>query len=274
MKTTKKLFILIFVVLLMLNTTVFAQDEAKKPEYITVTTMHWNMDQENFSMDTWKSVEKEYLEKVTKRNEFIIGTGFFLHQFTDDNTELIYVQSYASWNDIDKAGDRNGELAKEVWPDDDARKAFFKKRNNYYSTEHSDEIYATISGAKPMMEDPGKDLTVYVQRRHFAFPEDGTQKEFKELRDEYVEKVIHKNEFVKAYYPSVHAWGADRTEYIEAFYVDSLADLDKMLDQLGVLSKEAWPDEAARKERGKKVGKYFTGVHGDKIYTFVSGLAK
>lgn len=271
---TNKLILMITLLLLSITMMIAQEEEQKEPEYITVTTMHWNMDQEDFDLDTWKSVEKEYLDKVTKKNEYIIGTSFYLHQFTADNTELVYVQSYASWGDIEKAGDRNDELGKEAWPDEDARKAFFKKRNAYYAPEHSDEIYATMSGAKPLTEDPGKDLTLYLQIRHFSFSEDGSQKEFEEMRKEYLENVIHKNDVLIAYYPSVHAWGADRTEFVEAYLVESLGDIDKMFDKNTELLKAHWPDEAERKAAGKKARNYFTGVHSDFIYTYVSGLSK
>lgn len=275
MKTTNQLFIAIAALLLLFNTTTIqAQDEEPKgPEYITVTTMHWNMDYENFSMDEWKAVEKEYLDKVTMKNDHVMGSSYYLHQFTADNTELIYVQSYASWDDIDKTAARNAELAKEAWPDEDVRDAFFDKRNAYYAAEHSDEIYATMSGAKPL-EAPTADMVTYVRISHFAFPEDGSLKEFKELRAEGTEKIIHSNEYIKAYYPNAHVWGSDRTQFVEAFYVDSLADLDKMFDRNEELAKEAWPDDDVRKEKNKAWGKYFTGVHNDAIYTYVHGLTK
>lgn len=256
------------------SVSVFAQDEEKRPEFITVTTMHWNMEQEDYSLDEWKAVEKEYLDKVVMKNELIAGASFYMHRFTEDNTELLYVQTFNSWNDIHDAAERSGELAKEAWPDKAEREAFFKKRMDYYSVEHSDEIYATMDGAKPLAEMPTKDLVLYLQVRHFAYPEDGTYEEWNELNKEYLEKVVHKNEYIKGYYPNEHYYGADRTEYIEAYYVESLADLDKMLDKLDELPKEAWPDEAARKEMGKKMSKYYTGTHSDFIYTYVSGLSK
>jgi len=235
MKTMKRLLFL-FAVLFMFNTAIVAQEEAERPEYITVATMYWNPDQEDFNMKTWKSIEKEYLDKVTSKNEHIMGAGFYLHQFTADNT--------------------------------------VKKRNAFYADKHSDEIYATMSGAKVITENPGKDLTLYIRKSHFAFPEGGTQKEFSELRKEYLENVIHKNDIIKAYYPSSHGWGSDSTEFVEAFFVESLGDIDKMFDKNSELSKAHWPDEDARKEVGKKAGKYYTGVHSDFIYTFVHELSK
>jgi len=274
MKTTNRILGSFMVLYLMSVSLIFSQEEMKRPQYVTVTTMHWNMDQEDFDMEKWKSVEKEYLDKVTSKNEYVMGASFHIHQFTDDNTELLYVQSYASWENIDKASEKNDDLAKAAWPSENARKTYFKKRNSYYSNDHSDEIYATIPGAKIMNGKSDKDLVLYIRKSHFAFPEDGTQEEFNKFRKEGLENVINKNEYIKAYYPSVHAWGADRTEFIEAFIVESISDIDKMFDKNTELYKAKWPDENARKARGKKMSKYFTGVHGDYIYTAVAGLSK
>ena len=79
---------------------------------------------------------------------------------------------------------------------------------------------------------------------------------------------------IKGWYPGVHAYGSDRTESINAFFFDTLTDLDNHYARNAELAKEAWPDDEARSERGKRVGKYFTGIHGDYIYTIVADLAK
>jgi hypothetical protein len=274
MKTTNLIVSVMAAVTLLLNANVMAQDEVKEPKYYTVATAHWNMEYEDFDMDTWKAVEKEYLEKVIMKNEHIMGASVYLHHTTPDNTEILFVQVFDSWDAIEKASDHNGELAKEAWPEKENREAFFKKQNAYYANGHSDEIYSVLPGAKLMETPPDKDMIVYLRKSHFAFPEDGSREEFIELRKGYVENVINKNELIKAYYPSTHYYGADGTENIEAFFFDSLSDFDKMFDRNTELVKEAWPDDEARKERGKKVGKYFTGVHGDFIYTQVHELTK
>ena len=125
-----------------------------------------------------------------------------------------------------------------------------------------------------MTEDLGDDMLLYLQKSHFAFPEDGTLKEFNELFNEYVENVFHKNEYIKAYYPNAHAWGSDRTEFVEAFIVNSLGDIEKMFTRNGELEKEHWPDETSLKEFFKKAEKYLTGRHGDYIYSVVEQLSK
>ena len=275
MKTTNQFFALVFT-LVLLSTTIstFAQDAPARPAYVVATTLHWNMDNDDFDNDEWEAVEKEYLDKVTMKNEYIMSASVYTHLYTADNTELLSVATYASWEDIDKAAKRNDELAEEAWPDEKARNAFFKKQAAYYSNFHSDEIYAPIPGAKLLPTNPTKDYIMYVRKSHFAFPEDGTMEEYKELRMAGVEKVINKNDHIKAYYPNVHAWGSDKTEFIEAFFYESLADIEKAQKKGGELWKAAWPNEKEREARGEKMSKYYTGVHGDYLYTLVSKLTK
>ena len=275
MKTTNRFFIALTAMLLLFSTTTFAQD-VTQPEtmYYTVTTMHWNLDYEDWDKDTWIAVQKEYMDNVTMKNEHILSASYYFHHTSPDNTELLYVQGYASWNAIDKASDRNGELAREHWADTTARREYFTKRNAYYANKHSDEIYSVTPGTKTFAEAPKDGMILYVRKSHAAFPSDGSGKEFRELRDGYLENIINKNELIKAYFPHAHFYGADSTDRIEAFFFDNLADFDKHFERNGELAKEAWPDEAARKDRGKRVAKYFSGVHSDAIYTFVGGLNK
>ncbi|PCJ92847.1 MAG: hypothetical protein COA50_15050 [Flavobacteriaceae bacterium] len=251
-----------------------AQEEEKAPKYYTVTTFHWNMDYEDFDMDTWKAMEKEYLDHVTMKNEHIMRSSLYLHHTTPDNTELLGVQVFDSWDAIEKASARNRELAKEAWPDEDKRKAYFKSRRAYYSNSHSDEIYRILPYTKPLAEKATKELILYLRKGHFAFPKDGDGDEIKKLRTEYMDNIIHKNEHIKAYYSAAHYYGADGTESVEAFLFDSMDELDKMFDRIVELRKEAWPDEDVRKARGKLAQKYFTQVHGDYIYSLVHELSK
>ncbi|ULC60103.1 hypothetical protein MBM09_03740 [Flaviramulus sp. BrNp1-15] len=275
MKTTNRLFTAIMATLLLLNTTaILAQDEASQgPEYVTMTTMHWNMEMKDFKMDEWKAIEKEFLDKVTKNNEHIMAAGFYLHNMTPDNSELIYVQAFKNWNAIDLASKRNNELSKEAWPEEADRKAFFKKQNAYYSPMHSDEIYATIPSAKSLAE-VKEGMIVYLRTSHFAFPEDGSNEEFMETFKEYTENVTHKNEYIKAYYPMNHAYGSDKTQFVEAYFLDSLADMEKMFDKDDELFNEHWKDEEAKKEMNEIGDKYFTGLHGDAVYSVVPELRK
>ena len=256
----------------------YAQEEPKVPKYLTVTTMHWNMEKEDFKWKEWLAVEKEFLNKVTKKNELIMDVNIATHFLTEDNRELVYVQLFESWEAIDKSGKRNSELIKEAWPDEFNRKTFFKKRSSYYSDFHSDEIYAVLPGGKPVAEpaegQEKEQIYYYVRKSHLAFPEDGDQKEFMEMRKKYLENVTHKNKYVKGYYPYVHAWGADRRDYIEVFAISSLGDLDKLFEEQNKLFKAAWPEEKDQKAFDASAKKYFTGFHADYVYKDVKEISK
>ena len=85
MKTTNRLFTAIMATLLLLNTTaILAQDEAPQgPEYVTITTMHWNMDMKDFKMDEWKAIEKEFLDKKIAAGLYFAEPAEF--KFMNDN---------------------------------------------------------------------------------------------------------------------------------------------------------------------------------------------
>lgn len=274
MKTTNQ-FLIAILILLLAPVPLLSQEEApKRPEYVTMTTMHWNMDNRDFKKSEWIATEKEFFEKVTNKNEHVMGAGFYLHNISADNTELIYVQSFSNWNAIDLAAKRNGELIKEAWADEEARKAYFNKRGNYYVDKHSDEIYATLPHAKPLEEAPTDKMVVHYRVTHLAFPQDGSEEEFMSTFKEYVENVTHKNQYIKAYYPMVHAYGADRRDFAEATFLSSFSDIDKMFEEDGKLFNEHWTDDESKKKMGDMADKYFTGFHSDAIYSVVPELRK
>lgn len=272
MKTSFRILLFVFGLAIFAGTG-FAQP-ADQPSFITVTTVHWNLAYKDFSMDKWKAVEKEYFDKVTSKNEYILSSLFLMHYFTPDNTELKIVNVFSSWENIEKAEERSNELAKEAWPDKDQRTAFFKSQSAYFTDFHSDEIYSALPYVKPLTAKPTEPLIYFVMVSQMAFPEGGTQKEAGELMTEYVDKVISKNPAILAYYPSRHAWGANSQDFVQAFVVKSFEDVVKALDADAQLEKSAWPDETARKDYFAKRNKYFTGQHGDNIYTSVPELTK
>jgi len=273
MKTTNRFLTAMVVILMLFNATIVSAQEAKTAKYYTVTSMQFNMDN-NDSNESWEAVEKEYLDKVTMKNEYVMGAGFYTHLYTANSNDIKYVQVYGSWEDIDKAGPRNFELEKEAWPDEAARAAFLKKQGAFYTAKHSDEIYTILPGSKSMEAVPTEDWILYVRTGHYAYPENAPDGELGKLRTEYIENVINKNEFIKGYYPHRHFWGHNSTEFIEAYFVDSMEDLLKMNGRNGELFRAHWADEDARKDFNQKISKYFTGVHGDEIYTAIASLRK
>ncbi len=265
--------------LLVLQTNIaFSQEnkeEAEQPPVIVKTTAHVDFDYKDGSVKDWKAIEKEYFDKVTSKNEYLLGTNVLTHLYTEDNSEVIFVRVCKNWGDIEKASERDSELAKEAWPDKEERSALFDKQFKYYSNLHSDEIYQAIEGAKFMDDENRMDQHVYYVRiSHLAFPEDSEPGEGQKIYKEYIENVTHKNPLILAYYPYTHLYGADSREFVEVFVVKSIGDIEKSADKIGDLVKAHWPDEDARKEFFKKYSKYYTGWHADYIYQNVPELMK
>ncbi|MAM19784.1 MAG: hypothetical protein ABGW91_15300 [Christiangramia sp.] len=240
-----------------------------KPVFITMTTTHWNGDPETDFSD-WLETEKEYFEKVTSKNDLIIGSGFYTHYFTPDNSELVMVNVYQNWEDIEKAEEMNQQLIEEAWPDEAARKKFFDKQTSYYGKEHSDEIYQTMRYRKPLTERSEKPLIYYVRKSDLAMDGQGKPENFKE----FDEKVTQKNSKLKAYYSHRHIWGSNGRELQEVFVFDKLGDIEDFFAEEENLISSAWPDEKEREQFMGDLNKLFSGKHGDYIYRSVPELQK
>ncbi|MGX7667498.1 hypothetical protein [Flavobacterium pedocola] len=275
MKTATTCLYALFFLLNLLPSLLSAQEKKEnKMYYITVTKTHRDFAAENAKAEEWKALEKEYFDKVIKKNDLIKGYNVLNHYFTEDNSEIIFVNVYESWADIEKAWEKNQELVKQAWPDEKQGKAFFEKRNKYYAPNHSDEIYVSYGDRKLFAKAPDKPMVFYVRKSIFAGPKDGTEKEFNESQKEIYDNLILKNDILKAYFAYTHAWGSNNMEFVEVFAVDNLGDLEKAWEKDEELFKAKWKDEKAREAFSKKVDKYFTGQHGDYIYRSVPELFK
>ena len=84
---------------------------------------------------------KEYHDKVTMKNEFVLHSWTMQHLFSEDSREYVIINEYASWADIDKAAARDAELEKKAWPNEKQRMALTKKLDSYF-TGHKDAVYS------------------------------------------------------------------------------------------------------------------------------------
>lgn len=267
MKTIKNVLFGMLAFTILFTSKSFGQEAPKeeyKPVFLTVTTSHWSTDP-NVDPSDWLKTEKEYFDKVTMKNDLIIGSGYYTHYFTPDNSEVLFVSVYKNWEDIEKANDITNKLIEEGWPNEEERTAFFKKQSSYYSPMHSDEIYVTMSFTKPLKTDSKEPLVYYVKKNQLGQGGSG----FKE----YFENVTMKNPLVKGYYTHRHRWGSNSRDAFEVFVFDKFADIESSFDETDKLVKAHWSDEAKRKEFFKEYNKIFDG-HGDYIYHNVPELAK
>lgn len=264
MKKKSNLVYGLLILTFLLSSISYAQEDPK-PVFITVTTLHRNLDSD---VKDWKKTEQEYFDKVTSKNDLIIGSEILTHYYTENSSEILHVSAYKTWEDIEKSNDITSELIKKGWPDEKARNAFFEKYNSYYSPMHSDEIYTSVLSTKEFKPDSKEPMIVYVRKSQMSL--NGKGKGMKE----FVEKITMNNPYIKGYYPHRHTWGADSRDFLEAYYFNSLSDLEKSQDKDDELIKGAWPKEEDRKAFFEEMNKAFTGIHGDFIYHNVPSLSK
>lgn len=273
-KLTKLLGALLLVTIL-LPFNILAQDEEKtsSPGYLVITTLHWNMELEDYDKEEWLKVEKEYFDKVTNKNKYITGFAFMTHMVTADNTEALWIQAYNSWEDIEKAAEESNRLIEDGWADEASRDAFFDKQSSYYVMEHKDEIYRFEEGSKPMEGEEKEPMVYYMRVNEMKGGSGGTMEEAKQLHKDFRENVTYKNKHIQGYYVFRHGYGANSTDFVEVFVLNSLADMDALFDENMRLMKENWTEEEMDANR-KNWNKYFTGKHGDYIYQSVPELNK
>jgi hypothetical protein len=269
MMTTKPYGIFLMLFIAMFSLSAFAQDA---PSHIVISKYHWDLSSDGNPAD-WQKGEKEYFDKVISKNEFIMGSDVLAHYYTPDNSEVLFVALYKSWEDIEKADERSAELEKLAWPDSAKRVEGRQKAQSYYTRMHSDEIMTPILMAKVLPMDTVSRV-FYVRTSHFAFPKDGKNSEIRDAMNEYHNNITLKNTLLRGYYPMRHLYGADGRDFVEVFVYDSLSDLEKAAEENGKLVTAHWPDSKARNAFFDKMDKYIEPWHGDAIYRNISGLRK
>ncbi|TBW27372.1 hypothetical protein [Gramella sp. KN1008] len=246
-----------------------SQEEAYEPVYITMTTNHWSGDPDTDFSD-WLETEKKYFENITMKNDLILNSGVYTHYFTADNSEIVLVNVYRTWADIEKAGEINQKLIEEAWPNEEERRAFFDKQSSYYAPHHNDEIYQSVQYMIPTAEASTEPRIYYVRTSELAMNGEGSPENFKQ----YFEKVTKKSKKLKGYYTHRHLWGSNSREFAEVFVFDKLGEIEEFFEEQDELLSASWKDENERNTFMEGMNKLFTGWHADYVYRNVPELMK
>lgn len=253
----------------------YAQEQETDDQlYLIMSKNHFNLEKEDFNMDRWVELEKEYRVKVVNNNDHIENFVTFTHDLTDDSSEVIHLFVVKGWNNIKKMEDVEGELRRNAWPDREERRAFFQELNSYYTSEHSDEIYYVLPPYTTDLSGTGE-LVVRFRVSHAKYPL-GPVKNNKEIMEAITwsnKEVLPKNEYVKGHIPLSHAWGSSGTEYLQIWLYSSMDDMDKAAERMGEIMRAAKTEEEL-KEWAALRDKYFTKGHADYLYTSHPELSK
>jgi len=239
--------------------------------YVTIITLHGV---EGADFDEWLKVEKEYFDKVTSKIDIIVGHDVLVRYFSNGLHEIKVINVFKTWSDIEYVNEIREEFIQKAWPNEADRKAFFQKQNSFYTNYHSDEIYVTTNLSKLMpaseKESLKNPMIYYIDINILS---DRDNKDAYKLYEEYLNAVVYKNSYIKAYHPFRHYWGADSREFLEIYVVNSLSNLEKAKEMDQTLFELYMPDKAKREEF-MRVYHSTVSFHKEGLYKNVPALSK
>jgi hypothetical protein len=95
------------------------------------------------------SLSALYMDKVfCADNEFVISAKTIRHWWGHNNRDFIQIVEVKSWDDVTKANQKSVELFEKAWATKEARDAFNKAYDKYFTGQHSDEIYSQVVAPK------------------------------------------------------------------------------------------------------------------------------
>ncbi len=138
MKSSRFKFVILLISSFLIGNIAIAQNES----FYTVTTWKVQIPQDG-SMAEFSKLLKEFQQKVTQPNPHIASERVMRHLSGSDSRDLVIITEYKSWNAIDAAATKQGELMQNAWGTEEAGKAFFSKLNKYFLM-HTDEMYTEL----------------------------------------------------------------------------------------------------------------------------------
>lgn len=99
---------------------------------------------ENGSVAEFDSLSHLYKTQVWDKNPYVVSHMTIRHWWGNNNRDVIEISVIKTWEDIPKAMQKNNELFMAAWSTKEARDAFNKAYNKYFTGKHSDEIYQEV----------------------------------------------------------------------------------------------------------------------------------
>ncbi|MFD1315426.1 hypothetical protein [Namhaeicola litoreus] len=260
-----------FFVLAMLVCTIgIGQDFSQDNYYVTLLRLQGEVDDDRAS---WQAIEQEFFDKVIKKNKYIVGHEMLVDTFDERLSEVLIVNIYKDWNDIELARKRTMELIEEGWPDEKERAAYFEKQNRNFSLYYSNQIMTTTKNVKIRdreKDDRTKPLTFYLVFNKLV---DNPDDDLINAYEDYLQFVTFKDPNIRSYQAYRHFFGPDSRDFLEVYVTDSYDDLLNSFELDKALLMQMFPDE---KEREDFIEIYNAGVVQEegKVYENIPAQSK
>ncbi len=140
----KNLFAVLFMFILFItmNNTVLAQEAQGN---VFVMTNFERAFPDDGSARELDSLATLYMDKLYgSDNQYVVSFKAVRHWWGHNNRDFIGIMEVKTWDDVIKAEQRANELFEKAWSTKEARDAFNKAYNKYFTGKHSDEIYRQV----------------------------------------------------------------------------------------------------------------------------------
>jgi len=232
----------------------FGQDFSKDSYYVSILRLHGEVDAYR---EEWQSIEQEFFDKVINKNDYIKGHEMLIETIDNRLSEVLIINMYKDWSDIELARKRTDELIEEAWPDEKKRAEYFEKQNKNFSLYYSNEIMTTTKNVKMRdhtKDDRSKPLTFYLVFNKLV---DNPDDDIINAYEDYLQFVTYKNTNIRSYQAYRHFIGPDSRDFLEVYVADSYDDLLNSFDLDKALLLQMFPDE---QERENFIEVYNAGV--------------
>jgi hypothetical protein len=120
-----------------------SEEDRAAPHVYYVRTSHtaWPEDGEDKEI---MDMHAEYTKQVIHMNPLLLAYYPYMHYYGADSRDFVEVFVVKSLADIENSAEINNELVEAHWPDEDKRKAFFKRFDQYQTGWHADRIFQNI----------------------------------------------------------------------------------------------------------------------------------
>lgn len=240
----------------------------------TYTVVYKLKDRDSVNLEERRKLEQEFFDKVTSKNNYIAGHEFLINQNADAQHNIVIVNSYKKWDDIEKSRILTEELIEKAWPDETERNAFFEALNSGYDLSYSNDIYVSTKNEKKIdpayIKDRKDPLCFYIVINKLA---DYDNEDSRDAYEDYVNEVTFKNPHIKAYFARRHYIGSDSRDFIEMYIAESYDEIINSFDYDKELLSKLFPDQ---KSKDDFIEIYHRGVESASafIYTNVPSMSK
>lgn len=247
------------------------KSEIDKPYYSVVYRMK---DRDSVNLEERRKLEQEFFDKVTSKNNYIAGHEFLINQSQGGVNDVVIINTFKNWGDIEKSKNLTEELIAKAWPDETARKAFFESLNSGYDLSYSNDIYVSTMNEKKIdvayIKERKESMCFYIVINKLA---DYDNEDSREAYEDYVNEVTFKNPHIKAYYARRHYIGSDSRDFIEMYLAESYDDIINSFDYDKELLAKLFPDQKSKEDFIEIYGR---GVESASayIYTNVPTMSK